>query len=157
MHLRLAHDDDQCECLEIDYGFLGDPEAAATEMPILVGRTRINKAIWASPVPHKGVVDSPHGTNRLMSWLDETGLRKIIIKSATGNKNEHLARKILSAVVTRDIICNFARYTVGDVHSRAPMPYWCCQSHASSRFVYSNGKLSFRPVAPLSNTSASTL
>ena len=40
MHLRLTHDDEQCECLEIDYGFLGDPEAAATEMPILVGRTR---------------------------------------------------------------------------------------------------------------------
>ena len=81
MHLRLSHEAEQCECLEIDYGFLGDPEAAATEMPILVGRTRINKAIWASPVPHKGVVDSPHGTNRLMSWLDETGLRRITIKS----------------------------------------------------------------------------
>ena len=38
-------------------------------------------AAQTSPVQNKGVEDSPHGTNCLMAWLDETGYKRVTIRS----------------------------------------------------------------------------
>ena len=76
-----SHADNQLPTLEVDYGFLGDRESVATDMPMLCGRERQTKVVWSSPVPAKGVEDHPHGSNRLKEWIEETGFRRLIIKS----------------------------------------------------------------------------
>ena len=80
-HARVDHADEQIPTLSIDYAFLGDRDSAATDLPVLVGRDRFSQAVWSSPVPCKGVEDHPHGSNRLREWLDETGYRRIVVKS----------------------------------------------------------------------------
>lgn len=72
-HPRLqSHSNDQLPTLELDYGFQGGKESAATDMPTLCDRERQTAVVWSSPVPAKGVEDSPHGSNRLKDWIEET-------------------------------------------------------------------------------------
>ena len=80
-HPQVDHSADQLPTMEIDYGFLGDRDSPATDLPVLAGRERQSKVVWSSPVPCKGVEDHPHGTNRLIEWLDETGYKRIVCKS----------------------------------------------------------------------------
>ena len=80
-HFRVDHSAEQIPTIEIDYGFLGDKDSPATDLPVLCGRDRQSKTVWSSPVPCKGVEDHPHGSKRLKEWLEETGYRRVILKS----------------------------------------------------------------------------
>ena len=73
--------EEQVPTISVDYGFLGTKDSPATELPVLVGRDRHSMAVWASPVPHKGVAQSDHGVNRLRDWLNEAGYQRVIVKS----------------------------------------------------------------------------
>ena len=58
-HPRQAHDDEQLPTIAIDYGFLGSADEPAVGLPILVVKDRWSKAVWAFPVPAKGVEHPP--------------------------------------------------------------------------------------------------
>eukprot|EP00973_Karenia_brevis_P094438 12422478-Karenia_brevis.AAC.1 len=93
-HTRVDHGEEQIPTVSIDYGFLGTKDNPATDLPVLVGKDRLSQTVWASPVPCKGVEDHPHGSNRLREWLDETGYKRVIVKS----DQEPAIRAVVSAV-----------------------------------------------------------
>ena len=70
----------------IDYGFFGlpgdlHPDAiGGNKLPVLVVRERLSKCTWAHPVPSKGV-EHPHGSAKLLEDLNETGYRRVMLKS----------------------------------------------------------------------------
>ena len=85
-HTRTDHDDEQHPTFSVDYGFFGlpgelHPEAiGGNKLPVLVVRERLSKSTWAHPVPSKGVED-PHGSTKLLEDLNETGYKRVILKS----------------------------------------------------------------------------
>jgi len=80
-HTRVSHDDEQIPTISIDYGFLGDKDSPATDLPVLVGKDRRSGMVWSSPVPAKGIHAHPHGSDRLRQWIDETGYKRAVVKS----------------------------------------------------------------------------
>ena len=62
-------DEEQLPAISVDYGFMGNPETRADQLPIMVIKDRTCRGIWAHPAPSKGPVD-PYGCKRLVSTLD---------------------------------------------------------------------------------------
>ena len=44
--------------------------------------------------PFKGVEDHPHGSNRLREWLEETGYKRVVVKS----DQENAIKAVIQAV-----------------------------------------------------------
>ena len=80
-HYSVDHTEDQIPTIEVDYGFLGNKDSPATDLPVLCGRDRQSETVWSCPVPCKGIEDHPHGSNRLKEWLEETGYQRVMVKS----------------------------------------------------------------------------
>eukprot|EP00435_Cladocopium_sp_Y103_P040755 s116_g11.t1 len=60
---RSEAEEQQVPTISVDYMFLGDESTRDTGLPVLVVRDRRTKAVWAHPVPAKGV-ENPFGTRR---------------------------------------------------------------------------------------------
>ena len=72
---------EQIPTISVDCGFFGQPEYRAHDtLPVLIVRDRKSKGIWSHPVPSKGVVH-PYPARGLMSDLDFTGYKRVILKS----------------------------------------------------------------------------
>lgn len=79
-HPAVQKEDEQIPTLSCDYGFLGTPEQAATDLPTLVIKDRLSKTVWSHALPSKGV-EHPHGSKCLLHALQETGYKRLILKS----------------------------------------------------------------------------
>ena len=72
---------EQIPTISVDCGFFGQPEYRAHDtLPVLIVRDRKSKGIRSHPVPSKGVVH-PYPARGLMSDLDFTGYKRVILKS----------------------------------------------------------------------------
>lgn len=79
-HPRVSHEGEAILVISIEYMFGGSVDATANELPILVARDRWSTAVWAHPVPSKRVVHR-HGTRCLVAVLNETGYKRLVLKS----------------------------------------------------------------------------
>lgn len=63
----------------MDYGFFGSHELRDSSRLVLVVKDRLSKALWACPVPSKGV-DNPYGAKCIVRVLDLLGYKVVILK-----------------------------------------------------------------------------
>ena len=79
-HPRVDQGDESLPVIAVDYMFGGTPDAPATDLPILIVHDRWSKSVWSHPVPAKGIED-PHGSRSLLRDLEETGYKRLVLKS----------------------------------------------------------------------------
>ena len=74
---------EQIPIVSVDYGFFGQPEDRSHDtLPMFVVRDRKSKGIWSHSVPSEGVTH-PYLARDLMTDLDSTGYKRVILKSDT--------------------------------------------------------------------------
>ena len=90
-HHLTENSEEQVPTISIDYGFFGSQEATSTDSPVIVAKDRKSKRIWAYPVPAKGV--HPYALKCLVEALNQSGYKKVILKSDQENPITALARR----------------------------------------------------------------
>eukprot|EP00435_Cladocopium_sp_Y103_P027107 s1055_g6.t1 len=76
---RSEAEEQQVPTISVDYMFLGDESTRDTDLPVLVVRDRRTKAVWAHPVPAKGV-ENPFAARQLLKDVESTGYKRVILK-----------------------------------------------------------------------------
>jgi len=82
-HPAAQKGDEQTPTPSCDYGFLGTPEQAATDLPTLVIKGNLSKIMRSRAFARQGI-EHPHGSTCPLHALRETGYKRLILKSDRG-------------------------------------------------------------------------